>query len=182
MCQGGTNMTDDNKPKTLAPGEAPITAGDPLDTLRDVLGRNKVIGLRNAGRGVNPKDRVGSAKVDLSLFPGAALVQGSLALMEGANKYGAYNWRVEPVLVRTYAAAILRHIQDFLNGEDYDCDSGVLILGHILANAAILVDSMFVGTYVDDRPIKPKNAPELSALVSSLNAWIKDNKPAEWGK
>lgn len=41
----------------------------------------------------NPKQLIGSTKPPLHLFPRIALVQGSLAFLEGALKYGRSNYR-----------------------------------------------------------------------------------------
>lgn len=140
----------------------------------------RVIGLRNASTavGVNPKDRIGASKVDLTLIPGSAQVALALALMEGATNYGAYNWRVEPVQVRTYVAAAKRHLLEFLDGIDIDRKSGVHHLGHAMACCAIIIDAMKNGTCVDDRPIEG-NASE---VIDEAHRYIKEDKPAGWGR
>src|ERR1051325_2944841 len=60
--------------------------------------------------GNNQKDRYGLAKVPFSLSPSTALVFMALGLKNGAAKYGPFNWRVEPVQVRVYLEAALRHL------------------------------------------------------------------------
>ena len=117
-----------------------------------------VVGLRNASEGVNPKDRVGSNKTDLSLVPNHALREVTKALEEGARKYGAYNWRVEPIQFRTYLAACARHLGACLDGEDVDPDSGLHPLTHVAASCLIVLDALNFGSLIDNRPI-PKPQP-----------------------
>lgn len=99
----------------------------------------------------NPKDVIGSDKVPLSLFPAAALEHGSLAMLEGALKYGRDNFRVAGVRSSIYVDAALRHIMAWNNGEDVAPDSGVSHLGHVLACVAIILDAQAQGSLTDDR-------------------------------
>lgn len=101
---------------------------------------------------VNPKDLVGQSKVDMSLVPQSAIVVEAHAMMDGAAKYGAYNWRENPVLMRVYLSAAMRHIGKFLDGEDVDTDSEVHHLGHARACLGIVYDAITVGNVIDDRP------------------------------
>jgi len=151
---------------------------------KDLIGRNRVIGLKNANGevGVNPKDKIGAAKVDLTLIPPAAEIHMALALMDGATKYGPYNWRVEPIQARTYIAAIKRHCMDYLDGEDCADDSGIKHLGHIMACAAILVDAQHQGTLIDDRPIVNSNSAGAPMLLEVAHKWIKETKSSGWGR
>ena len=45
----------------------------------------------------NPKDAIGSGKVPMHLWPSTATAVGSIALLNGALKYGRSNWRVAGV-------------------------------------------------------------------------------------
>lgn len=158
-----------------------ITPGSisPVFLAKDALGRDRVNGLKSdAGVGVNPKDRVGATKVDLTLIPTSAKVALALALMDGATKYGPYNWRVEPVQLRTYIGAAERHLEDFKEGEEVARDSLIDHLGHVMACCAIMIDAMSQGTFVDDRPINGKGAD----IIEHYNEWIKTNKPEGWGR
>ena len=103
------------------------------------------IGLRSGSSdvGVNPKDKIGAAKVDLTLIPAKASAHMAFALMDGATKYGPYNWRVEPVQLRTYISAAKRHLDDFLESEEVAADSLGHHLGHAMACCAIIIDAMF---------------------------------------
>lgn len=100
----------------------------------------------------NPKDAIGSDKVPLHLFPPAASTLGSLGLLHGALKYGAWNWREAGVRMSIYLDAMQRHVAKLQEGEDADEESGLPHLAHILACAAILADAQMAGMCNDDRP------------------------------
>jgi hypothetical protein len=122
----------------------------------------------------NPKDRVGRLKVDLSLFPPAAHIHGAHAFMDGARKYGPFNWRERSVSARVYVSAAMRHLADFLDGEDVAADSGAHHLGHGIACLAIILDALETGNLIDDRPAKGA-AP---AILGRLNAAIVEREAA----
>lgn len=107
-------------------------------------------------KGVNPKDIVGADKPDLTLVPASAIIAMSLALKNGADKYGPFNWREEgkPVQYMTYLAADLRHSMEFIDGEDVARDSGVSHLAHKMAGLAVLYDAIMCGNAIDNRPTK----------------------------
>lgn len=103
----------------------------------------------------NPKTIYGTLKPDLSLIPPTALVYLALGFMNGAKKYGPYNWRSNKVSARIYVAAAMRHLAAFLDGEDNDEStngSGYPHLGHAMACLAILADAKESGCLIDDRP------------------------------
>ena len=100
----------------------------------------------------NPKDLIGVKKVQLGLLPAAGKIYGSLAMTNGAEKYGPYNWRDKKVRMTIYLDAMERHLLALRDGEDYAEDSGVHHLGHIIACGAILADAKEGGFLIDDRP------------------------------
>lgn len=100
----------------------------------------------------NPKTRIGALKAPLQLIPPSAEVYMAEALADGAKKYGAYNWREEPISVSTYIGAMRRHLGAFWDGEDCAADSGVNHLAHVMACCALLLDSQSLGILNDDRP------------------------------
>ena len=147
---------------------------------KDLLGRQRVDGLRNAGqaKGVNPKDKIGASKVDMTLLPTSAKIEQALAHMDGATKYGPYNWRVEPVELMTYLGAAERHLDCFKEGEERAQDSMVHHLGHVMACCAIMIDAIQQGSYVDNRPVNGKGAEQ----IAKANDFIKNDKPEGWGR
>ena len=102
--------------------------------------------------GQNPKDLLGAKKPDLSVVPPAAMLHLAAAMMDGAAKYGSFNWRDNAVLARVYVAAAMRHLLQFLDGEDSDPVSRVHHLGHAMACCAIVLDADETGNLSDDRP------------------------------
>jgi Domain of unknown function (DUF5664) len=113
----------------------------------------------------NPKNIAAKLKVDISLLPSAGIIHGAHACMDGAEKYGPYNWREKDIALRAYAAAATRHIMSWLDGEDIDPQSGVHHLGHAIAGLSIALDAMELGRCIDDRPVKG-NAAELLTKIS----------------
>jgi hypothetical protein len=123
---------------------------------------------------VNPKDRLGVEKVSITKFPGTALLHGAHAMMDGAKKYGPYNWRDKPVLASIYVDACFRHIEAWFDGEETAEDSGVHHLGHAMSCLAILLDAQETDGLVDDRPIRASAASPCAAVLKRLNAVIKE--------
>jgi len=72
-------------------------------------------------------------------------------MAEGGMKYGPYNYREDEVAATVYCAAALRHIFDWMCGEEMAPDSGIHHLGHAKACCGILVDAQACGSLIDDR-------------------------------
>lgn len=102
----------------------------------------------------NPKDVLAESeqRVLFHLLPSPGLVKVALAMMDGAKKYGPYNWRDEGVGACTYLSAAERHIRGWLDGEEDARDSGCHHLAHAAACLLILMDAQEQGNLVDDRP------------------------------
>ena len=120
---------------------------------------------------VNPKQLYGDKKPNLSLITPAMEVPLALALMDGAMKYGAYNWRGNPVETLTYIAAAKRHLGLLLEGE-WVADDGVQHLGHVMACCAIILDAYYSGNLVDNRPPPGSKGvyEEANGLIQKLKA------------
>lgn len=131
----------------------------------------------------NPKDQIGSGKMPLHLWPKTASVVGSLALTDGALKYGRSNWRVAGVKATIYTDALERHMTAWLEGEDVDPDSGIPHLGHALACLAILVDAQAAGKLTDDRQVQGGYRALLSEMtphVARLKTLHSDKEPKHY--
>jgi hypothetical protein len=129
--------------------------------------------------GVNPKEIVGSYKAPIHLIPPALLVHTSVALEDGAWKYGEYNYRQTKVKLTTYINGIYRHLMCLLDGEDLAADSLAEHMGHIAAGCGIVLDAKANGMLVDDRPPKGK-APELLEDARKLiTAKMEDRRAKE---
>lgn len=121
--------------------------------------------------GNNPKDKFGSKKVSITKLPAVGIMHGSMGMMYGASQYDPYNWRDNAVIASIYVDAMIRHLMAWFDEkEEIAEDSGVTHLGHVIANAAILLDAQATGNLIDDRPSKGKASTELS----KLNALIPD--------
>jgi hypothetical protein len=102
----------------------------------------------------NPKDRIGDTKPDLALVPSALSIYVAEVMKLGKQKYGAFNWRSNPVRRMVYLAAALRHITQAIDGADYDEESGLPHEAHAAACMGIALDAIALGNAIDDRPTK----------------------------
>jgi hypothetical protein len=100
----------------------------------------------------DPKGAAGAQKPQLQLLPPIFNREVATALALGARKYGPWNWRENQVEIMTYLAAMRRHIDCLIDGEDIDPESGAHHLGHVAAGCAIVLDARRAGTLVDNRP------------------------------
>ena len=128
----------------------------------------------------NPKDAIGSDKIPLHLWPETASILGSLAMLDGALKYGRSNFRAIGVRSSIYYDAARRHMIKWFEGEDIDEDSGLPHLSHALACLAILIDADAAGKLNDDRMVQGgtlKFMKEMTPHVKRLKELYKDRKP-----
>jgi hypothetical protein len=112
-----------------------------------------------AAQPLDPKAAYGIQKPQLHLIPPAANEEMAKALALGAEKYGTFNWRRNRVAMTTYLAAMKRHIDRIIDGEDIDPESGAHHLGHVMAGCAIVLDARRHGMLEDDR-VLPKGGGE----------------------
>ena len=127
----------------------------------------------------NPKDLIGMKKVSITKLPAAGIIHGAHAMMNGAAKYGPYNWREKKVQASIYIDAAMRHLMDWFEGQEIASDSGVHHLGHALACCAILLDAQENDSLIDDRPIcgNPDKADALfERLRKVIEGRAKDEK------
>ena len=103
----------------------------------------------------NPTTAPGALKPQMQLVPPTAALECAVRMMDGARKYGAYNWRETGVSTTVYAGAALRHIQSMMDGEwtDPECPFGSSHAAGLMACGAILIDAHHIGQLNDDRPI-----------------------------
>jgi hypothetical protein len=124
--------------------------------------------------GSNPKDILGVKKVDSTKVPAIAIAWESLAMMDGAGKYNAYNWRANKVIATIYVAACKRHLDSWLEGQEEAEDSGCHHLGHARACLGILLDAQTTGNLIDDRP----KVADSSSLYEKAISYIASKIPA----
>lgn len=114
-------------------------------------------------------------RLNLALFPAVALFHACFALMDGAWKYVAYNYRDTEVSASEYVAAVKRHIDLWYERERNAPDSKAHHLGHAIAGLAILLDAEASKCLIDDRP--QRNA--LRATLEELNNLIEERVSEE---
>lgn len=134
----------------------------------------------------NPKDIIGSAKLDMGLVPSTLMVCVAKGFLEGALKYGRYNWRIAGVRASIYHAALLRHVAKWWNGQERDVKTRVHHLDSAIACLGIIRDAELFGQLTDDRPPVPD--PDLMAAfidgseaeVAHLKELFKNYKPYQY--
>lgn len=137
----------------------------------------------NDSKPTNPKDRIGSKKLPLDLVPSTIVTNAALAFLEGALKYGAYNWRVSGVRASIYKAALERHLDKWWNGEWEDQSTKVPHLASIIACAGIILDARLAGKLTDDRPPAiplGDHINETDIVVAHLKELFKDHNPVQY--
>lgn len=137
-------------------------------------------------KATNPKDIIGSKKIDLGLVPVTLTIGAATAFLEGALKYGRFNWRVAGVRVSVYIAALLRHVFKYYNGQNADSKTRVLHIDNAIACLGIIRDAEVYGKLVDDRPPCPDTdavAEMIDAqeeIVAHLNELFKSHAPHQY--
>lgn len=121
------------------------------------------------GKPSNPKDRIATARLDLTLFPDTAIAYGALAMTEGHLKYGGYNYRPAGVQSSVYVAACKRHLAKWYNGEECDPVTNVPHLANAIACLAVLIDSQESRNLNDDRPPKV----DVASLLTKFEGNVK---------
>lgn len=89
-------------------------------------------------------------KPELALIPTIAIFEMAKAFTYGKLKYGKFNFK-EGIEITRLISAALRHIYQFLAGEDNDQESGNSHLGHAMANLAMALDMLELHSELDDR-------------------------------
>ena len=110
-----------------------------------------------ARKSTNPKDIIGIKKAPLSTLSCAVLYEMGLGMLEGARKYGRHNYRAMGVSATVYYDATIGHLMDWWEGEDVDSDSGLNHVTKALTALHVLRDSMLMGNWKDDRPLRNPN-------------------------
>jgi len=130
----------------------------------------------------NPKDAFGSRKAPLDLVPDTVEAMAVEAFLEGALKYGRYNWRICGVRASIYYSALKRHLKKWWNGQDHDPKTRVQHLVSALGCIGIMLDAELYGKLVDDRPPCPdpdamaEMIDALETRVAHLKELFKDEK------
>ncbi len=144
----------------------------------ELHGRVKAIiasGAKSKATMSNPKDLFGLQKISFTKVSAIAMAHFAMAMMDGARKYGPYNWRDKPVIASIYIDAAQRHLLAWFEGEELADDSHAHHLGHAGACCAILLDAQEHGVLIDDRP---NGKGLLSKLMKRLAVQLKAESEA----
>ncbi|MCK5604168.1 hypothetical protein KAR91_19935, partial [Candidatus Pacearchaeota archaeon] len=94
--------------------------------------------------------------IPFHVLPWRVVLETALGMMEGGRKYGKHNYRSMGVRASVYYDATTRHLADYFVGKQVDQESGLSHLTKALSSSQVLLDSMVMGNWVDDRPIRVK--------------------------
>lgn len=97
------------------------------------------------------KDTAGKTRWDL--MPPRALEEVARVFTYGAEKYAPRGWERGMPWGQLFGAA-QRHLWAFWDGEDYDCESGLLHLAHAAWNVLALLEYQVSHIGFDDRSIR----------------------------
>lgn len=89
--------------------------------------------------------RFNTGKAKWSLVPQSALKPMVNVLEFGASKYGINNW-MKGLSVTESCESLKRHLDSFMEGIDFDFESGLHHIGHIQCNA------LFISWMLEHRP------------------------------
>lgn len=106
----------------------------------------------NVVSSINPKAVPGRQKLQFQYIPLEVLKEIAAGMAEGADKYGAYNWRDTKIEMSDYYDSTLRHVTSWFEGEDLDPDTGVHHLSKAITGLIVVRDAILQGAIVDDRP------------------------------
>lgn len=143
--------------------------GENTGNLVNYVNVPQTVGQFSKALGSNPKDLYGTKKVSFTKLPAVAIAHAAHAMMDGARKYGPYNWRANKVIASIYIDAAIRHLLSWFDErEETASDSGVHHLGHAIACASILLDAQATGNLIDDRPNDGKLVQILNQLAEKI--------------
>ena len=90
-------------------------------------------------------------KEPLAYIPWAAIDELARVQAYGYKKYGDYNNYRKGLEVGRNLSCALRHIRDYMEGANYDRESGLNPLAHALCRIAFVLQNIKDGTMIDDR-------------------------------
>lgn len=158
-----TILTEDNEYRTAWPEE--LEWQDPKPT--------------------NPKDAIATNKLPTHLVSSIVKAYQAIAHYLGNVKYGAWNYRVAGARASVYRAALDRHMDAWMEGEDLDPVDGTPHLANALACIGILIDAKHSGKLIDDRPPSLHNElakvrAEFEALMPKIREKYADRNPRHY--
>lgn len=113
--------------------------------------------------------RYNNGKTRHDLVPAWAQEQYARVLTAGAEKYGDRNWE-RGMDWSKVIASMKRHILAWELGEDYDQETGLLHMAHVMCNAGFLTEYYRIYPMGDDRPHVYNNPPKIGLDVDEVLA------------
>lgn len=106
----------------------------------------------------NKEAKDNNSKPRMSLIPREALLELAKALTAGEKKYGSHNWR-KGIPISYLLDASIRHIYQFLEGENFDEETKTHHLGCAMANLSFAINMFYTNIDADDRfkPVPKEN-------------------------
>lgn len=95
--------------------------------------------------------RYNTGKARFDLLPVNAVNELTAVMTRGASKYAPRNWE-KGMPWTEVLASLERHLQAFKAGEDYDPESSLKHMAHVMANASFLTEYYTIYPEGDDRP------------------------------
>ena len=132
--------------------------------------------------------RFNEGKLRVDLVPSSAGKGIAEVLTFGAKKYAENNWRLGMKWSKV-VASLERHLMAFKEGQDYDPESKLLHVDHILTNAAFIKEYYKIAPHFDDRNQGYLNMPRIGLdideiLCDWLGGWIErrgiKERPHSW--
>ena len=131
--------------------------------------------------------RYNQGKTQLDLIPPFVIEELGKVLTFGAEKYDRNNYR-KGMAWSKVIDSLMRHLNSFRAGEDFDPESGLLHLSHILTNTAFLLEYTRIYPQGDDRVKKYLEMPTVGldiddVLADTITYWCEHHKcdiPVWW--
>ncbi len=132
--------------------------------------------------------RFNQGKLRYDLIPPFAQQEYARVLTAGAQKYAPRNWERGLSWTQT-AGSLMRHLEAFMRGEDYDPETGILHTAHIMCNAGFLTEFYRIYPQGDDRPHHYTRMPRIGldvdeVIADFISAYCKkfniENVPEMW--
>lgn len=116
--------------------------------------------------------RYNTGKLRYDLIPAFAQQQYARVLTKGAEKYAERNWE-KGMSWSSVLASLKRHIAAFELGEDFDKESGLHHMAHVMCNAAFITEYYNIYPQGDDRPHKYRKMPKIGLDIDEVLAdWV----------
>jgi hypothetical protein len=95
-------------------------------------------------------------------------------MTKGAEKYADRNWENGMKWSEGVIGSLMRHLQEFINGNDFDPEDGTLHIAKVAWNAKALTEYFLIHPEGDDRPKSWENMPKIGLDIDEVLAGFTD--------